>query len=329
MNRLLMQGILLTALGLTWPFTPAVAEAYKPETGPYSIAVAEGIEIDAPSENRRVLLRIAYPERGGPFPLVVLSHGGGCIGGSYSAVGDHWASHGYVVIQPTHPDSASLGFDMATVEPRQMEGIIRQRVADMSIVIDQLQAVEQAVPSLADKIDSSRLVAAGHSMGGATALTATGMVLENPFSKQRVESAEDRYDALLLLSEPGHNPTLPEEPWEFINLPTFVYTGTYDRGSESGENSRIPFQYNIVNMRPDPIPPKHHLWVEGVDHFLGGAWCRVARDGSYDSEALDILRGVSTSFLDAYTKDDDEARSFLEAGILPENAGSRPTLSQR
>ena len=309
------------------PASLLAADVYKSESGPYSIVVAENISVQAIDEDRKVLLRIAYPADGGPYPLVVLSHGGGCVGGSYHVVGDHWASHGYVVIQPTHPDSASLGFDMATVEPRRMEGIVRQRVADMSIVLDRVPDIEQSVPALAGKTDMDRLVAAGHSMGGATALVATGMVLENPFSRQRVESAENRYDALLLLSEPGGNPTLPDVPWQVIDKPTFIYTGTDDYGSESRGNTRIPFEYAIVNAVPDPAPPKHHLWIDGIDHFLGGAWCRLSE--SYDQQGLDILRGMSTAFLDAYTKQNASARVFLEAGTLPPEAGTRPTLSQR
>ncbi|MDG2319319.1 MAG: alpha/beta fold hydrolase [Rhodospirillaceae bacterium] len=325
MNSMTLISLVVSAV-VSSP-TAIAAEAYKPDNGPFGIIVSDNVAINADNGERSIRLRISYPDGNGPFPLVVLSHGGGCVGGSYGAVGDHWTSHGYVVIQPTHPDSASLGFDMANVDPREMEGIIRTRIADLSITIDKIPYIERALPSLSGKIDPERLVASGHSMGGATALASTGMVLENPYSKETIDSGEDRFDALLLLSEPGHNPTLPEFPWQTIDVPTLVYTGTNDRGSESGESTRIPFQYNIVNEMPDPVPPKHHLWIDDVDHFLGGAWCRTTEP--FDQEGLDALRGVSTAFLDAYAKDDDVAREFLEAGVLPERAGSRPILSQR
>lgn len=300
------------------------AEQYKSQAGPFDIGVAE--EVVLPGEDRDISLRVSYPSgTGGLYPLVVLSHGGGCAGGSYSVVGDHWASHGYVVIEPTHPDSVSTGFDMAAVDPRRMEGIIRQRVSDMSVILDGLPTIESQVSNLIGKIDVDRVVAAGHSMGGATALLATGMVLENPFSKQRVESGETRYDALLLLSEPGHNPTLPDEPWRAVSLPTFVYTGTNDYGSESRGNSNIPFEYAIVNDPAGSSVPKHHLWIDDVDHFVGGAWCKI--QDSYDQEAVSILRGVSTAFLDAYAKQDVMAVQFLQSGALPSDAGSRPKLT--
>lgn len=163
---------------------------------------------------------------------------------------------------------------------------------------------------------------------GATALLATGLVLENPFSKRKTASSEDRYDALLLLSEPGRNPTLPDEPWRSIDLPTFIYTGTNDYGSESGEGSNISFQYTIMNDKVEPPPPKHYLWVDDVNHDLSGAWCRDPLASDYDVEAVAILRGVSTAFLDAYTKRDQAALDFLNTEALPDAAGSRPTLSR-
>lgn len=312
-------------LTLLFPVAAFSAEAYKPDAGPFDVSVEEAV-VDPRA--RALALRVAYPSSGGPYPVVVLSHGGGCAGGSYSVVGDHWASHGYVVIQPTHPDSRSTGFDMATVEPRMMEGIVRQRMGDMSLVLDSLRDLETMLPTLAGKIDHEILIAAGHSMGAATTLSVTGMVIENPFSRQKIASSEDRFDAALLLSEPGHNPTLPEEPWRFIAIPTFVYTGTDDYGSESRDNSNIPFQYAMVSTVPDPAPAKHYLWIDDVNHYLSGGWCNATLDASYDREAVTILNGVSTAFLDAYAKSDQAAAAFLQSNALPADAGPRPTLSQ-
>ncbi len=301
-------------------------DAYKPNSGPLDVVVADQVVID--EDNRALALRVAYPHYGGPYPVVVLSHGGGCVGGSYSVVGDHWVSHGYVVIQPTHPDSKSTGFDMAKVEPRMMEGIIRQRMSDMSLVLDHLSDIESQTPALAGKIDYETFVAAGHSMGAATTLSVTGMVIENPFSRQKIESSEGRFAAALLLSEPGHNPTLPGKPWRSITIPTFVYTGTDDYGSESRDNSNIPFQYKMVSEIQDGSTDKHYLWVDGVNHYLSGGWCRAPLEESYDREAVAILNGVSTAFLDAYAKSNQAALTFLRSNNLPESAGSRPNLSQ-
>lgn len=321
-----MHKRLLAILTIIVPMAASAADPYKPDAGPHDITVSEQIIVDA--GDRSLSMQIVFPSTSGPYPVVVLSHGGGCEGGSYAIMADHWASHGYVVVQPTHPDSRSTGFDMATVEPRQMEGIIRQRLHDMSVVLDNLSNLETVLPALAGKMDSKSLIAAGHSMGAATALSVNGMVLQNPFSRQKLESSESRYKALLLLSEPGGNPTLPDEPWRAADVPTFIYTGTNDYGSESGENSNIPFEYAIVNTPPDPAPPKHHLWINDINHYLSGAWCRDPIAADHDKEAVAILRGVSTAFLDAYAKSDQSALDFLNTAVMPDRAGPRPTLSR-
>jgi len=322
-----MRGTFSILFLVTCLHTAVQATPYKPDPGPYEVLVAKKIAIDVSGRDNPLQVHIAYPDGDGPFPLVVLSHGGGCPHGSYSVLSNHWASHGYVVIAPTHKDSVSEGFSFEKINPRAMEGVIRSRIQDLSSVLDHLDAIAGSIPGLVDKLDREHIVAAGHSMGGAAALTATGLVLENPFTKEKLHSSESRYNVLLLLSEVGHNPTLPEEPWQYSVIPNFVYTGTDDYGSESRGNTRIPFQYNILNSMPAAPSPTHYLWVDGVDHYLGGLWCRSDVSGPPDQDGLAILRGVSTVFLDAYTKGNTEAFSFLSTDEMTDLTDGRAALS--
>ena len=57
--------------------TSACAEAYKPDAGPYQIEISDNVTL--PAEGRDLTVRVAYPDAGGRFPVVVLSHGGGCL----------------------------------------------------------------------------------------------------------------------------------------------------------------------------------------------------------------------------------------------------------
>jgi len=307
-----------------FPLQALSSDYYKSLPGPHYVEVSK---INITNADGRVLpLRVSYPKTGMNLPLVVLSHGGGCPGGSYKSVGDHWSSHGYAVIQPTHEDSISTGFNMEDVNPRQMEGIIRLRVEDMSIILDNLQKIENSIPLLSARIDSLSIIAAGHSMGAATAMLATGLTLQNPFSKSLISSKENRYKALILLSEPGGNPTLPDEPWRYVSLPTLIYTGTDDFGSESGENSRIPFEYKIVNNFPNPSPQKYYLWINKIDHFLGGLWCRD-NGKDPDIEGLSIVKSVTTAFLDSFARGYEKAMVFLNDSELLKSQSYRARLS--
>ena len=82
---------------------------YKAEPGPFSVGVTTDLEVRVPDRNRSLQLTVAYPKGGskvnGPFPLIVFFHGALCSGEGYAELADHWASHGYVVILPSHTSS--------------------------------------------------------------------------------------------------------------------------------------------------------------------------------------------------------------------------------
>ena len=71
--------------------------------------------LDFEKLEKQLPVRISYPVGEGQFPIIVFSHGNGSEGSMYKGFTDKWASHGYVVIQPTHMDSSSLGFQMKVV----------------------------------------------------------------------------------------------------------------------------------------------------------------------------------------------------------------------
>ncbi|MDE0454442.1 MAG: hypothetical protein OXJ63_03935, partial [Gammaproteobacteria bacterium] len=99
---------LALTLGLMWLSVAATADeapaAYKTAWGPHGVHVIENHVLPAEPGQRSLRARIVYPDAGGPFPLVVYSHGFGCYRESYAGLTDHWASHGYAVVLPEHPD---------------------------------------------------------------------------------------------------------------------------------------------------------------------------------------------------------------------------------
>jgi hypothetical protein len=66
-----------------------------------------------------------------------------------------------------------------------------------------------------------------------------------------------------------------------------------------------------------------------MDHYLGGLICKDDVPGPPDYDALEIIDGVSTAFLDAYMKGDDNAMAFLQTGPVAELTGDRATLQVR
>ena len=76
--------------------------------------------LDFEKLEKQLPVRVSYPAGEGRFPIIIFSHGNGSEGSMYKGFTDKWASHGYVVIQPTHMDSSSLGFQMNRNSMREM-----------------------------------------------------------------------------------------------------------------------------------------------------------------------------------------------------------------
>jgi len=316
---LLVTAIFLAAAAFADP-------AYKADVGPFDVAIAADVMLRFDELDKDLPLRVAYPVKPGRNPVIVFSHGGGCAKHTYSRLADHWASHGYVVIEPLHSDSRSLGFSFARTESDVILQVVYSRRLDMRHILDSLEEIEELVPPLAGHVDHERLVAAGHSMGGATAMAVTGLELKNNVTGTVDGFPEDRFDALLLIGDPGNRGFMPEAPWRAISIPTLVVTGTNDSGERIDE-SRM--QFEIADPAKITKTPNHYLFVIDMDHYLGGLICRSDIEGEPDYDALLIVRGVSTAFLDAYMQGDDAGGRFLDGASLPNLTDGRATLENR
>jgi len=102
---------------------------------------------------------------GGPFPLIVFSHGAGSSPNNYSKLLTHLASHGFVVAGPEHQDCAR----QCTRQNFATEA--EDRPADASAVLDGLLAANSGDAAIFQHlVDPDRVGMAGQSFGGWTAL---------------------------------------------------------------------------------------------------------------------------------------------------------------
>src|SRR4029077_19202514 len=83
--------------------------SYKAELGPHKVQSIARLVLKDVKRSKEVQLRVHFPGGNGPFPLIVWSHGAGGSKDNYLTLMEHWASHGYITIQPTHSDSPALG----------------------------------------------------------------------------------------------------------------------------------------------------------------------------------------------------------------------------
>ena len=105
------------------------------------------------------------PMADGPAPLVLLSHGLGGHMRSMAWLATGLAERGAIVVVVNHPNSTWGDFDMEAALDHWT------RVADLSVVLDTMLADTE----FADRIDPDRIMAAGFSFGGWTALSMGGV----------------------------------------------------------------------------------------------------------------------------------------------------------
>ena len=310
-----------------------VANQYAFQQGSFEVKVANQLFLDFQKLAKQLPIRIAYPNAEGTFPVIVFSHGSGSKGDMYKGFTDFWASHGYVVIQPTHMDSRSLGFEINRDNLREMYSqmlyVTDSRRQDMSFILDSLELIQTMVPDLKGKMDTSKLVAAGHSMGAATAMLVSGMKLVNPMSGYEESSDENRFKALLMISDPGTMSLMPTDPWIGVTIPTFVSTGSNDFSEVGSARVKSPFKYEVPEELTKSSAPHHYVFIEGADHYLGGLICRKDVPGPFQYEALKIAAATSTTFLEAYVGNNANAKRAMLFGNLKSVTSGKATLTTK
>ena len=119
--------------------------SYDGVVGPLTINRDGIATLPIPFQNREMSLRIVYPDQGGPFPIIIFSHGTFSSSEKYNLVVEFWAEHGYVVILPNHLDA---NYGIVPSKTEDMIRIIDTRISDMSFVLDNLDAIERHNPGL-------------------------------------------------------------------------------------------------------------------------------------------------------------------------------------
>lgn len=268
---------------------------------PSPLVSVKPIALEAPGRGEDLRVRISAPTTGDDLPVIVFSHGFGSSLDGYGPVADFWAAHGFVVIQPTHLDSRTVGLPQD--DPRTPR-IWRLRVEDMKRVLDQLDLLEAAVPGLAGRLDRSRIAAAGHSFGGQTASILLGARILDPVSGAEEDLSDPRITAGVLLATAGKGGAdlspFAAEHFPFMNpnfthmtAPTLVVAGDKD---DSHLSARGPEWF----ADPYVLSPgdKSLLTLFGAEHSLGGvAGYEVRETTDENPERVALLQRLTWAYL--------------------------------
>ncbi|WP_030303763.1 alpha/beta hydrolase family protein [Streptomyces katrae] len=258
--------------------TPTTADALG---APVPVLSVSPVVLSVPGRPVDLQVRVSAPLTGTSLPVILLSHGHGPSNNlsslnGYAPLANFWAAHGFVVVQPTHLTSRTLT-DLVADAPGAPD-FWRSRAEDMTHVLDRLEAIENAVPQLAGRIDPTKVALAGHSLGGFTAALLLGAGLTDPDTGNLVHLLEPRIKAGVLLAPPGrggdafngpmaeHWPVIGAVDFSTMTAPALVVTGDKDD----------PRHFTDLgpDWHADPYTlapgPKTLLTLFDAEHGLGG-----------------------------------------------------------
>lgn len=201
-------------LGVTFPLFvmyPTNTPEKEENIGPYSLDVSKD----------------AQPQKG-VFPLVLISHGGGGTPLVYRTLALYLARHGFIVAMPEHPFSNKNNNELENTIK-----LLKSRPRNITQIIDWLYNDN----FFKEYVDFDDLSIIGHSMGGYTAIAATGGIpttlpweTENQ-TKVDIDT-EERIKKVILLA-PALGWFRNRGALDKINLPVLMMTGEKDEVTPS------------------------------------------------------------------------------------------------
>jgi predicted dienelactone hydrolase len=251
--------------------------------------------------------------KGGPYPLLVFSHGYGGSGLAATFFTEPLAARGWIVAAPDHHDEHSAvrictgaqenldrrGFfaraDQISKSGPKDRPAYCYRLDEMKLALDGVLASETFGPL----VDRQRIAVGGHSFGGFTSLGLCGTIPERHDARIR---------GVLLFSTGAGGYLFTEEELRAVKIPLMLFLGEREREQRRGEETMADLADKVYRNLP---PPKYLVEIKGATHFsfnnrfsnTAGAWLL-----SGSQKQFDVIARYSTAFLERHVagRKDDE-----------------------
>ncbi len=249
-------------------------------------------------------------------PVIIFSHG---LGGNKSGGkfwGEHWASHGFIVVHLQHPgsdesiwQSKSTADAVTGMKSAMTMNNLGLRVGDVHFVIDEIVKRGRAGEGVFKFADTTRIGMSGHSFGAQTTLSVAGQ--SSPAVRGQ-SGFDKRITAAIAFSPNARNKTNLEKQFGDIRMPFFSITGSKD-GAVLNDGTEVA--HRVLPYQKMPPGDKYLTVYEDGDHMvfgghkLGGRRPQTERD----SEIQNDVKASTLAFWNAYLKDSASAKKWLSA----------------
>lgn len=274
---------------------------------------------------------------GGPYPLVVLSHGYPGNRMLMSHLGENLASKGYVVASIDHTDSTYP-------EVKSFPSTLYNRAIDQRFTIDEMARLGAAGSrdALAGLVDASRTVVLGYSMGGYGVVNLVGggyrreaasfrgappneLLLDRAAGTPAYDSARDpRVKAAVAIGPWG----MQAGYWDAaglagIDVPMLFVAGSVDSVSGYEKGTRAIFEGAVHSNRylltfqganhnaaaPMPAPAEAYAYSDALkaypfEHYADAVWDTVRMNN--------VLQHFVTAWVDLHLKNDRAKQAFFD-----------------
>ena len=301
---------------------------YGTDAGPQETQTVATYDLKDKKRDKTLPLRLTFPKAAGKYPLIVFSHGAMGSKDAYAPLIEHWVSHGYVCIQPTHEDSLQLL--LRSGDRFRLQNVWSKwntRPPDVQLILDSLDELEDNVAGLKGKIDRERIGVGGHSFGAHTSQLIGGVKLQNPITKRFESFADERPDAVLLISPQGSGDSLVPESWSGLTRPAMVITGSNDKSPRNGKDHL--WRKEVYDHSPDG--DRYLLMIDGAYHGFGGITGarRFPGSGPANADHVSYVKGASLAFWDLFLKENAEAGPWLRTDQFTKATGGAAELSTK
>ena len=228
-----------------------------------------------PKRSRDVPVRVRVPQRPGPWPVVIYSHGLGGNREGGDAWGTAWGDAGMLVLHVQHAgsDSAVWRQGLAALRAAANAQQLIDRVADVRFVLDDIERRQRTGVSPWRHARLDRIGMAGHSFGARTTQALAGERFIVP-----TQMFEPRLKAFIALSPSCDARLPPAQAFAAITEPFLAITGSLD-GDPFGAFSTGESRERVYQG----LPPGQRalLWLDGADHmsFSGNVERRISGRG--------------------------------------------------